>query len=149
MQSCGAEHATFIELNTPSLTALKENVASLNAEAQCTVQRYDALRFVAALEPDAFDVALADPPFAGDFAERLVASWQAVPFAPVLAVEHSSKVTIPGGETLHADRRQLYMVFPDGMGPSKAAVLAGRMLPGGTARNWNTVLKLDAAAATS
>lgn len=97
--SRGAEHATFIELNTPSLTALKENVASLNAEAQCTVQRYDALRFAAALETDAFDVALADPPFAGDFAERLVASWQAVAFAPVLAVEHSSKVTIPGGET--------------------------------------------------
>ena len=59
------------------------------------------------------------------------------------------RAAISGRETLHADRRQLYMVFPDGMGPSKAAVLAGRMLPGGTARNWNTVLKLDAAVATS
>lgn len=97
--SRGAAHATFIELNTPSLTALKANVTSLGAEARCTVERYDALRFVAALEPGAFDVALADPPFAGDFAARLVASWHAVPFAPVLAVEHSSKVTVPGGET--------------------------------------------------
>jgi 16S rRNA (guanine966-N2)-methyltransferase len=97
--SRGALHATFVELHTPSLTALKANVASLKAEAQSAVVRHDALRFAAALEPGAFDVALADPPFAGDFAEQLVALWQARHFSPVLAVEHSSKVTIPGGET--------------------------------------------------
>lgn len=97
--SRGAAHATFIELNTPSLNALKANVASLAAEAQCTVTRHDAIRFVAGLAEGAFDVALADPPFAATFAEQLVAQWHLVPFAPVLAVEHSSKVTIPGGET--------------------------------------------------
>lgn len=97
--SRGAAHATFVELNTPSLNALKANVASLNAEAQCAVIRHDAIRFAAALEPGAFDVTLADPPFAGDFAEQLVAQWQSRHFSPVLAVEHSSKVTIPGGET--------------------------------------------------
>ncbi|MEO5799834.1 MAG: 16S rRNA (guanine(966)-N(2))-methyltransferase RsmD [Gemmatimonadales bacterium] len=97
--SRGAAHATFIELNTPSLNALKANVAGLGAEAQCTVLRHDAIRFAAGLEASAFDVVLADPPFAETFAEQLVARWQLVTFAPVLAVEHSSKVTIPGGET--------------------------------------------------
>jgi 16S rRNA (guanine966-N2)-methyltransferase len=97
--SRGAAHATFIELNTPSLNALKANVASLDAAARCSVIRHDAIRFVAGLDTGAFDVALADPPFVGDFAERLLARWQTLPFAPVLAVEHSSKVTIPGGET--------------------------------------------------
>jgi len=97
--SRGASHATFIELHTPSLNALKANVASLSAEAQCTVMRHGALRFAASLGAMAFDVALADPPFATDFAEQLVAQWQALPFAPLLAVEHSPKVTIPGGET--------------------------------------------------
>ncbi|MES2306044.1 MAG: 16S rRNA (guanine(966)-N(2))-methyltransferase RsmD [Gemmatimonadota bacterium] len=97
--SRGADHATFVELNTPSLNALKANVAGLNAEAQCTVLRHDAIRFAAGLEAGAFDVALADPPFAETFAEQLVARWQQLAFAPVLAVEHSSKVTIPGGET--------------------------------------------------
>jgi len=97
--SRGASHATFVELHTPSLNALKANVASLDAEAQTEVIRHDALRFTASLEFGAFDVALADPPFAGNFASQLVAQWQASHFSPVLAVEHSSKVTIPGGET--------------------------------------------------
>jgi len=43
---------------------------------------------------------------------------------------------------LTADGRHLYTVFPDGMGTSKATPLVARRLPGGTARNWNTVLKL-------
>jgi len=49
---------------------------------------------------------------------------------------------ITGREVLTADGRHLYAVFPDGMGTSKATPLVARRLPGGTARNWNTVLKL-------
>jgi len=49
---------------------------------------------------------------------------------------------ITGREVLACDGRHLYMVFPDGMGTSKATPLVARRLPGGTARNWNTVLKL-------
>ncbi|MEP6590164.1 MAG: 16S rRNA (guanine(966)-N(2))-methyltransferase RsmD [Gemmatimonadota bacterium] len=97
--SRGAAEATFIELNTPSLNALKANVASLGAESQSTITRHDALRYVASLGAHAFDLALADPPFAGDAAEQLVQLWCVVPFAAVLAVEHSSKVTIAGGDT--------------------------------------------------
>jgi uncharacterized protein (DUF1697 family) len=45
---------------------------------------------------------------------------------------------------VHADGRQLYMTFPDGMGNSKAAPLVEKVLATrGTARNWNTVLKLS------
>jgi uncharacterized protein (DUF1697 family) len=55
-----------------------------------------------------------------------------------------ARAAITGPEVLHADGRHLYMVFPDGMGNSKAAVIVGRKLPPGTARNWNTVLKLAA-----
>jgi uncharacterized protein (DUF1697 family) len=36
------------------------------------------------------------------------------------------------------------MTFPDGQGNSKAAVVVGKILGGGTGRNWNTVLKLAA-----
>jgi uncharacterized protein (DUF1697 family) len=54
---------------------------------------------------------------------------------------------IDGPERLHGDGRHLYMVFPEGIGRSKATVVAGKMLgPGGTARNWNTVQKLAALA---
>jgi uncharacterized protein (DUF1697 family) len=49
---------------------------------------------------------------------------------------------------VHADGRQLYMTFPDGMGNSKAARLVEKVLATrGTARNWNTVLKLSQLAA--
>jgi uncharacterized protein (DUF1697 family) len=54
------------------------------------------------------------------------------------------QAAITGPERLRADGRHLYMTFPDGIGNSKATVIAGKMLGPGTARNWNTVLKLAA-----
>jgi uncharacterized protein (DUF1697 family) len=52
---------------------------------------------------------------------------------------------LPGPEILHADGRHMYMFFPDGVGNSKAGRLIDKKLAArGTARNWNTVLKLAA-----
>ena len=57
------------------------------------------------------------------------------------------QAAITGPERLHADGRHLYMVFPDGIGNSKAAGLIDKKLAArGTARNWNTVTKLAALA---
>lgn len=57
------------------------------------------------------------------------------------------RAAITGPETLHAHGRHLYMVFPEGMGNSKAAGLIDKKLAArGTARNWNTVMKLAALA---
>ncbi len=57
------------------------------------------------------------------------------------------RAAITGPEVLHADGRHLYMVFPDGVGNSKAVGLIDRKLAArGTARNWNTVLKLATSA---
>lgn len=59
----------------------------------------------------------------------------------------AARAAITGPERLHADGRHLYMVFPEGMGRSKAAVVVGKTLGAtGTARNWNTVQKLAALA---
>ena len=53
------------------------------------------------------------------------------------------QAAIAGPETLKADGRQLYMMFPEGIGNSKALPLIDRKLAAkGTARNWNTVQKL-------
>lgn len=56
---------------------------------------------------------------------------------------------ITGPETLEAVGAQLYVVYPEGSGRSKLtlAVIEKRLATRGTARNWNTVLKLAAAAA--
>jgi len=55
---------------------------------------------------------------------------------------------ISGPELVRADGRHLYMTFPNGIGTSKAPLLVDKTLGArGTARNWNTVLKLEALSA--
>ncbi len=89
--SRGARHATFVESNARVLRTLRENIALVGAEDRSTIVRGDALRFVAALGPLAFDVAFADPPYATDLAAEIAEQWQLVPFARLLGVEHASR----------------------------------------------------------
>ena len=51
---------------------------------------------------------------------------------------------IQGPETIHWDGRQVYVVYPAGIGRSKltGALIEKKLGTKGTARNWNTVLKL-------
>ena len=54
------------------------------------------------------------------------------------------RAAIKGPEIVHAAGRQLYLVYPDGIGRSKLTntVIEKKLGLRGTARNWNTVLKL-------
>ena len=56
---------------------------------------------------------------------------------------------IVGREVVRAEGRQAYVVYPDGMGRSRLsiAMIEKKLGTRGTARNWNTVLKLRALAA--
>jgi uncharacterized protein (DUF1697 family) len=55
---------------------------------------------------------------------------------------------IPGREIVRAKGRHLYIVYPDGIGKSKLnmTLIERKLGCSGTARNWNTVLKLQALA---
>lgn len=98
--SRGAAAADFVEKDPKSLRALEENIATLDARDLATVHRKSALTFVSALEPAAYDIAFADPPYATGDAVRLAERWKEVPFTRVLSVEHSAKDVMPaGGET--------------------------------------------------
>jgi 16S rRNA (guanine966-N2)-methyltransferase len=98
--SRGARRAEFVELNAKSLRALRENIEILDASAMSVVHRGDALRFVAALDAGAFDVAFADPPYGLGLSESIAERWRTVPFATLLGVEHSTRDEMPtGGET--------------------------------------------------
>jgi len=97
--SRGAASATFVELNAPSLEALRANIEALNLGDHVTVHRGDALRFVGKLGPEEFDVAFADPPYAHGAAARLVALFRRTPFARILSVEHPADQAIEGDET--------------------------------------------------
>jgi 16S rRNA (guanine966-N2)-methyltransferase len=96
--SRGASHADFVEVNQPSLTALRTNIATLGLEARTTVHRGDALRFAERLAPGAYDVACADPPYNRDDAAQLIARFRQVPFARIFAVEHAAAMALAGDD---------------------------------------------------
>jgi uncharacterized protein (DUF1697 family) len=58
------------------------------------------------------------------------------------------QAAIAGSEIIRADGRHLYIVYPDGIGRSRLtnALLEKKLGIRGTARNWNTVLKIAALA---
>jgi 16S rRNA (guanine966-N2)-methyltransferase len=94
--ACGVD---FVESAPAARALLRRNITGLGAGPRTRILRDDAHRFVEGLAPLAYDVALADPPYAGDHAERLVARFRAVPFARVLAVEHAAAAPVPGDDT--------------------------------------------------
>ena len=54
------------------------------------------------------------------------------------------RAAIKGREVVETDGRHAYFIYPDGMGSSKLTigVIEKSLGTRGTARNWNTVLKL-------
>jgi uncharacterized protein (DUF1697 family) len=58
------------------------------------------------------------------------------------------QAAITGREIVRGDGRQLYAVYPDGIGRSRLtnAAIEKKLGTAGTGRNWNTVLKLGAQA---
>jgi 16S rRNA (guanine966-N2)-methyltransferase len=97
--SRGAAEVTFVELNPPSLEALRHNIDALGVADRVRIHRGDALRFARGLGTGAFDVAFADPPYSGDSADRLVALFRRHPFARILSVEHPATRRVEGDET--------------------------------------------------
>ena len=97
--SRGAVSAEFVELGAPSIRALSANIESLGLGAVTRIHKGDALRFAERLEPGAFDLAFADPPYDADHATRLVALFRRTPFARILSVEHRADES-PGGDQM-------------------------------------------------
>jgi len=60
------------------------------------------------------------------------------------------QAAIVGSEIVRADGRNAYIVYPDGIGTSRLtnAVIEKKLGTRGTGRNWNTILKLAAIAAS-
>lgn len=125
-----------------------------------------AKRASATLEKRLHDEAISRLKLDTDFLVRDAKQWRAViddnPFAReaksdpgrlvVMALKaepEKSKIAalqkaIPGRERIAAHGRELYIVYPDGQGGSKlqAALINRHLGVRGTARNWNTALKL-------
>ena len=68
--------------------------------------------------------------------------------APSPRAVRSLRASIEGPELIRSHAKQAYIVYPNGMGGSRltARVIEKALGSPGTARSWNTVLKLQAAA---
>src|SRR5581483_2437511 len=97
--SRGAVWADFVEVHRLALAALKANIKALKVEDRTAIHRVDALKFAERLHPGQYDVAFADPPYAGQQAPRLVALFRVTPFARILSIEHPADQPIPGDDT--------------------------------------------------
>lgn len=95
--SRGAASADFVEFRPGSLHALRANVAALRLRERTRIFKRDALPFAAALSADSYDLAFADPPYESRMLDRLIDTWRAIAFAPVLAVEHARNHVLPPG----------------------------------------------------
>jgi uncharacterized protein (DUF1697 family) len=70
--------------------------------------------------------------------------------APAGDAVEDLKAANPGREYMTLKGREIFVVYPDGQGESKLNPLWPRKLKTpGTGRNWNTVLKLEALAASA
>jgi len=97
--SRGAATADFVETHRLALSTLRANIKMLGVGERTTVHAKDALKFAEQLRPGQFDVAFADPPYAGEQAALLVAMFRMTPFARILSIEHSSSQPMPGDDT--------------------------------------------------
>jgi len=100
--SRGADVVDFVEIAANSLAALRSNAELLGAGAAAVIHRADAMRFIEHLEPHAYDVAFADPPYDLGLGTRLAERWLDMPFADILGIEHRTTEVLPGG----GDRRR-------------------------------------------
>lgn len=102
--SRGADRCTFVERAPSSLDVLRANVERLGAADRCTIVRGDALAWAKAADLDAYDLALADPPYGQGLAHALFETFRQRPFARELWVEHRTGETLPVIEGLSGRR---------------------------------------------
>jgi 16S rRNA (guanine966-N2)-methyltransferase len=95
--SRGANSVTFVEQSRAALQALRSNVDLLGAGGRCRIVRGDAMAFVRRLDPvePEYDLALADPPYAGALAVELLLLFMERPFAESIWIEHRKTTPVP------------------------------------------------------
>ncbi|TVR63653.1 MAG: methyltransferase domain-containing protein [Gemmatimonadales bacterium] len=124
--SRGAREVVFVERARSALRALRANIEELGAQDRCRVVVGDALTLAGSLDPGAFELAVADPPYDSGDAGRLVELFRRRPFAGQLWVEHGNRDPIAksgGGRTrTYGDTALTTLDAPDWEGPTPVPV---------------------------
>jgi uncharacterized protein (DUF1697 family) len=125
--------------NRAALEALLERETEKQLKVHTEYFIRDAKDLAHVIEHNPFTRAAKDDP------QRLVVFF--LKDAPGAKHVSALQARIKGPETVAAGARHLYVTYPAGMGKSKLtnAVIEKALDTRGTARNWNTVLKAEAA----
>ena len=102
--SRGALHATFVESGRDALAALRENLETLQLDAQGRVVPGNALAHLerAAAEGHHYDLVLLDPPYGFDQWDELLA---AIPVSARVVIESDREVVVPDSWEVHRRKR--------------------------------------------
>lgn len=93
--SRGASSVTLVEKSSRSIRAIANNIESLTAGDDATIERADAILFAKRLSSGDFDLAFADPPYEGGLAPLLASIWLRTPFSSILSIEHKRGEKMP------------------------------------------------------
>ena len=153
LSELGCEDPRTLLQSGNAVFALKSKVstAALEKKFESDAQRrfgFDiAFMLRIAAEWDAIIAGNPFPDAAKDDPAHLVV--MALKAAPATAAIKALRDGYKGPETIHVAGRDAYLVYPKGIGKSKLtnALIERKLGVAGTARNWNTVLKLAALAA--
>jgi uncharacterized protein (DUF1697 family) len=138
--------ATLLQSGNLVFTAGKRSVNALESLLEReTAERLGVTADYVVRSADEWKAVIAGNPFpkqAKDDPGHLVVVFLKTP-SPPKSVE-ALRDSIVGPEIVHGSGKQLYIVYPDGIGRSKltGTLIEKRLGTRGTARNWNTVLKL-------
>jgi len=94
--SRGARYVDFVENGAGALHALKANIAMLRVKDRTRLFKKNVFQFLDVLDGREYALALADPPYTSQAAERLVKLWRKKPFSAILSVEHAADRRLPG-----------------------------------------------------
>lgn len=86
--SRGAKSVDFVENGSGALHSLKANVAALRVRDQTRIFKRDVIPWIQAVEEGTYDIAFIDAPYSSRKLDRVLERWRAVPFAPLLVIEH-------------------------------------------------------------
>ena len=128
----------------------KVPVAALEKKLEAEAQRrfgFDVAFMLRTMEE--WDAIIARNPFPdaakNDPARLILVALKGAPDASAIKAVRDG---YEGPETIHVAGREAYLIYPEGQGNSKLtnALIERKLGVAGTARNWNTVLKLAALA---
>lgn len=143
-----ANPRTLLQSGNAVFTVRSTQATALEAKLEAEAQRHFGMPIAFMLRSAAeWNTIIARNPFPAaardDPAHLLLMALKTAPAAAAIKALHDG---YKGPETIHVAGRDAYLIYPEGVGRSKLtnALIERKLGVAGTARNWNTVLKLAA-----